>query len=350
MNAAAPDAAALLAWYDAHARDLPWRAKGEARPDPYGVWLSEIMLQQTTVAAVERYFTAFIRRWPTVEALAAADRDEVLAAWAGLGYYARARNLHACAQVVAGEMGGRFPRTARELRKLPGIGPYTAGAIAAIAFGEPVAAVDANAERVLARVFAITEPPPASGRLIREAAQALTPRRRAGDFAQALMDLGATLCAPKRPACGRCPWKEACAGRARGLAEQLPRKRPRQPRPRRRGDVYFIPREDGAVLLRRRPERGLLGGMAELPSGGWDNAPPPWEGKTPFGLAFLPAGAEVRHVFTHFSLTLSVWRLAAPLPRGFSAGAGFFWHPLARMEEAGLPGVMQKALKAALGP
>ena len=341
-------ARSLLEWYDANGRELPWRVRG-GRPDPYAVWLSEIMLQQTTVAAVGRYFTEFLRRWPTVEALAAAPREEVLAAWAGLGYYARARNLHACAQVVAKELGGRFPTTAEELRRLPGIGPYTAGAIATIAFDEPVAAVDANAERVIARFRAIETPLPAAKPEIRRAAQELVPHVRPGDFAQALMDLGSMICTPRRPDCAACPWRGECAGLAEGIAERLPRRAPRRAKPEREGDAWLILREDGAVLLRRRPDNGLLGGMAELPSAGWDGAEPPWPGRTPFDLAFTRCETDVRHVFTHFALTLRIWRVEQSVPLDFAVEAPFFWHPRARLREAGLPGVMRKAATAALG-
>ncbi len=337
----------LLEWYDVNGRDLPWRVRN-GKPDPYAVWLSEIMLQQTTVAAVGRYFTEFRRRWPTVKALAAAPREEVLAAWAGLGYYARARNLHACAQVVVDRFGGHFPATAEELRALPGIGPYTAGAIAAIAFDEPVAAVDANAERVIARFHAIETPLPAAKPEIRRLAQALVPQHRPGDFAQALMDLGSMICTSRQPRCPACPWQDGCAGRARGLAEQLPRRLPRGAKPRRQGDAYLILREDGAILLRRRPDKGLLGGMVELPSVGWDGAECPWTGRTPFGLTFTRCREDVRHVFTHFSLTLRIWRAEHPVPLDFTTPAPFFWQPRSRLREAGLPGVMRKAATAAL--
>ena len=340
-------ATALLDWYDTNGRELPWRLRG-GRPDPYAVWLSEIMLQQTTAAAVERYFAEFLRRWPTVEALAAAPREEVLAAWAGLGYYARARNLHACAQRVVEAHGGRFPDTAEALRRLPGIGPYTAGAIAAIAFGRPVAAVDANAERVIARYRAIETPLPAAKPEIRQAAQALVPRARPGDFAQALMDLGSMVCTPRGPDCAACPWAGECAGRARGVAESLPRRAPRRARPRREGEAWLIRRADGAILLRRRPEQGLLGGMAELPSAGWDGTPSPFSGGgAPFGLPFASAG-EVSHVFTHFSLTLRLWRAELPLAADAALPAAFFWCPPRKLAQAGLPGLMQKALKRAL--
>ncbi len=238
MQRTASPAARLLAWYDVHRRALPWRAREGQTADPYHVWLSEIMLQQTTVVAVASYYRAFLARWPTVEALAAAPLDDVLAAWAGLGYYARARNLHRAAQVVAKELGGEFPKTAEGLRELPGIGPYTAGAISAIAFDAREAAVDANAERVLARFFAVEEPLPFAKPKLRTLGQSLVPEKRAGDFAQALMDLGAVICTPRRPACADCPWTDDCAGRARGIAETLPQKAERAVRPLRRGAAF----------------------------------------------------------------------------------------------------------------
>jgi len=255
------EAAALLAWYDRSARSLPWRAPPGAVADPYRVWLSEIMLQQTTVATVRGYYDRFLARWPSVEALAAAPLDEVLKAWAGLGYYARARNLHACARRVAGEMGGRFPATLESLGALPGIGPYTAAAIAAIAFDRPHAAVDGNVERVMSRLNAITEPLPAAKPALAAAAQALVPDRRPGDFAQAMMDLGATVCTPRNPRCGDCPWTDRCFARREGIAETLPRRMARKAVLTRYGAAFWIERSDGAVLLRRRPEKGLLGGM-----------------------------------------------------------------------------------------
>ena len=272
-------AAPLLAWYDRHARKLAWRvgpndrARGVA-PDPYRVWLSEVMLQQTTVASVGSYFAAFIERWPTVNDLAAATQDDVMRLWAGLGYYARARNLKACAETVVREHGGRFPANAADLQALPGIGAYTAAAIAAIAFDELVAVIDGNIERVIARLFAITEPLPRAKPAIRARQAELTPRHRAGDYAQAMMDLGATICTPRRAACALCPLAEACAGRASGDPEAFPAKAAKAVRPTRQGTAFVAVRDDGAVLLRRRPDKGLLGGMAEVPGTAWLAGPP----------------------------------------------------------------------------
>ena len=242
----------LLAWYDAHARDLPWRSKRGKKPDPYHVWLSEIMLQQTTVAAVKDYYIKFLSRWPRVSDLARASQEDVLRAWAGLGYYARARNLHACAIKVVDEWNGKFPDTEEELRSLPGIGPYTAAAIAAIAFDRPHAAVDGNVERVMARVYAIETPLPAAKPMIKEKAQALVPEKRAGDFAQALMDLGATICTPRTANCGICPWTDHCEGSTRGIAESLPLKAPKAKVPTRHGIAFWVERDDGHILLRSR--------------------------------------------------------------------------------------------------
>ncbi|MDE2073460.1 MAG: A/G-specific adenine glycosylase [Alphaproteobacteria bacterium] len=311
-----PKPADLLAWYDAHRRDLPWRAKRGRRAEPYHVWLSEIMLQQTTVQAVGRYYRDFLRRWPKVADLAAAPLDEVLAAWAGLGYYARARNLHRAAQVVANELGGRFPQTADGLRALPGIGAYTAGAIAAIAFDAREAAVDANAERVIARLFAIEEPMPKAKVRLRALTQDLVPEKRAGDFAQALMDLGAMLCSPKKPACGECPWAKACVARKRGIAEQLPRKAEKRARPLKRGAAFVARDKTGAVLLIKRPEKGLLGGMLEPPLGPWNAKFPSADNalsQAPFRADWKKCAGIVRHGFTHFELEIEVY--AANLPR-----------------------------------
>ena len=260
---------ALLAWYEAERRDLPWRYGPRKKADPYRVWLSEIMLQQTTVKAVVPYFQKFVARWPTVSALAAAQLEEVLQQWAGLGYYSRARNLKACADAVVRDYGGEFPRAENELLKLPGIGPYTAAAIAAIAFGEKATPVDGNVERVVSRLFAVRQPLPGAKPEIRRLAATLTPQRRAGDFAQAMMDLGAEICTPKKPSCLVCPVQQDCSASAQNLAELLPMRGAKAARPSRYGIAFLVQREDGAVLLRQRPEAGLLGGMLEVPSTPW---------------------------------------------------------------------------------
>jgi len=323
----------VLAWYDLHARSLPWRAApGQPLADPYHVWLSEIMLQQTTVAAVRPYFERFIARWPTIAALAAATDEEILTAWAGLGYYARARNLIACAQQVAAQ--GAFPRDEAGLRALPGIGDYTAAAIAAIAFGRSATVVDGNVERVVARLFAVDEPLPNAKPKLRALAATLTPAKRAGDFAQAMMDLGATICTPREPACAICPLVDLCAARRAGIAAELPRKLAKKPRPVRHGTAFWLAR-DGHVLLIRRPARGLLGGMRALPSGPWTASDP--------GVAGAPITAEwreiggVEHVFTHFALKLRLVAAEADIEVDGE------WWPIARIEEAGLPSLFARA-------
>lgn len=339
-------ASRLLDWYDRHRRRLPWRAEPGERPDPYKVWLSEIMLQQTTVAAVAPYFARFLARFPTVDALARAGLDEVLAHWQGLGYYARARNLHRAAQVVAREHGGRFPDTAAALARLPGVGAYTAAAIAAIAFDQPEAAVDGNVERVVARLHAVEAPLPAAKPALRALAQALMPAARAGDFAQALMDLGATVCTPRSPRCLLCPWTQACRARRAGLAESLPRKAPRPARPLRRGVAFVLHDRDGAILLRRRPEKGLLGGMMEVPSTEWREKAP--SARQTAAAAPAPATwrvlpGEVRHTFTHFELALTVWTArCARRPR-----AQGLWCPPERLADQALPTVMKKIIRHA---
>ena len=315
--------AALLCWYAVDKRRLPWRAAPGEIPDPYRVWLSEIMLQQTNVAAASPYFERFVAAWPDLAALAAADDAEVMRAWAGLGYYARARNLLACARRLAAEQGGRFPEDEAALRTLPGIGRYTAGAIAAIAFGRRAAAVDGNVERVVARLFAIAEPLPAARRPIYALAQELVPEQGAGDFAQAMMDLGAAICTPRNPDCGRCPLQQYCAAYAEGAPETYPVKAPRAERPRRTGRAYWL-EHDNAVLLVRRPPRGLLGGMAALPT----DDPPADAG-------WQEAGA-VEHVFTHFALTMTL--LCARAPRRIEG----LWWPIDRIGEAGLPTLFAK--------
>lgn len=335
----------LLAWYDRHRRVLPWRAPPGVTPDPYHVWLSEIMLQQTTVAAVADYYRKFLAAWPTIAALAAAPREEVLKAWAGLGYYARARNLHACARVVAEELGGRFPDTEESLRALPGIGPYTAGAIAAIAFGRRAAAVDGNVERVMARLHAIGTPLPDAKPEIRARTLELVPDERSGDFAQALMDLGATICTPKRINCMICPWTEDCAGRRAGIADELPRKKEKAERPRRKGVAFWIEREDGHVLLRERPDKGLLGGMMEIPSTEWGERPGKPEAQAPLSAKWTRTGKRVEHTFTHFHLELEIWAARVPANATVSDRAAR-WVAKKDLHGEALPSVMRKIVSA----
>ena len=345
----APPAETLLAWYDVHRRELPWRAPHGKKADPYRVWLSEIMLQQTTVTAVGPYYRKFLARWPTVRALAAASLDDVLAAWSGLGYYARARNLHRAARSVVADWSGRFPSTAKELRTLPGIGIYTAGAIAAIAFDEPEAAIDANAERVIARYFAIREPMPKAKRAIRAAGPSLVPRARAGDFAQSLMDLGAAICTPKRPACGSCPWQEGCQARALGLQDILPVRAAERVRPLRRGAAFVARDNSGAVFLVRRPTDGLLGGMMQPPLGPWgDDFPCTDEAlaQAPFAAPWQKRTGIVRHGFTHFELEIEAY--VARVPRRRTLPPDAMWAEPDRLDDVALPTVMRKILAHAL--
>ncbi|MDF0486764.1 A/G-specific adenine glycosylase [Sphingomonas sp. H39-1-10] len=325
----------LLDWYDAHARALPWRSPpGHPRAAPYRVWLSEIMLQQTTVAAVRPKFEMFVARWPSVDALAAADEAELMAAWAGLGYYARARNLIACARVVAA--AGAFPETEAGLRALPGVGAYTAAAIAAIAFGERAAVVDANVARVVARLFAIATPLPAAMETIRAATDTITPADRPGDFAQAMMDLGSSVCTPRNPACLACPLSAACLAHAAGMADAYPVKPARAAKPQRYGTIFWL-EDAGRVLLVRRPPKGLLGGMRALPTGPWAAAPPVLA-DAPVRSNWQMLSGTVGHVFTHFRLELA---LAIGQAHGHAV-AGEWW-PVADLESAGLPTVFAKA-------
>ncbi len=342
-------AASLLDWYDRHRRVLPWRALPGQPANPYRVWLSEIMLQQTTVATVGRYFIAFTSRWPTVADLAAASLDDVLREWAGLGYYARARNLHACARVVAGEYGGRFPDNLDGLQQLPGVGPYTAAAIAAIAFNRPAAAVDGNVERVISRLRAITEPLPASKPAIKAHTLALVPEDRPGDFAQALMDLGATICTPTSPNCLLCPWSEPCEARTQGIAAELPRKAPKKVRPVRRARIYWAEDTSGRVLMRRREEKGLLGGMLEFPSGDWTGQAATHDGEAPYLSGWHDGAGTVEHTFTHFHLVLDV-HVSDELFDELPASPGD-WRWVARDDLAreALPTVMKKVAVAVLG-
>ena len=329
----------LLGWYDRHARDLPWRAQpGSPPPDPYRVWLSEIMLQQTTVAAVKPYFEKFTTTWPTVEELAAAGEADVMAAWAGLGYYSRARNLVKAARAVAGR--GGFPETEAGLRALPGVGEYTAAAIAAIAFGRHAVVVDANVERVVSRLFAIDTPLPAARKAIRAQAGRITPETRAGDFAQAMMDLGSQVCTPRAPQCLLCPLAADCAARAQE-PERFPVKPPKKAKPARRGTAFWIERE-GKVWLVRRQGEGMLGGMRSLPDDGW-SARGDGSGEPPLPGPWEDAGS-VSHVFTHVALELAVMRYSgAETPQGEGR-----WWPLDSLDEAGLPTLFAKAARRAM--
>jgi A/G-specific adenine glycosylase len=340
----------LLAWYDRHRRVLPWRAKRGETPDPYRVWLSEIMLQQTTVKTVAPYYARFLQKWPTVQDLAAAPLDDVLRQWAGLGYYARARNLHACAIEVATRHGGVFPPDEAVLRALPGIGSYTAAAIASIAFGGPFVPIDGNVERVVSRLFAIEQPLPAAKPEIRRLTHTIAPQSRFGDFAQALMDLGATICTPKTPACSLCPWTDSCAAFARGDQDTFPRKTPKREGALRRGAAFVAVRGGREVLLRTRPARGLLGGMSEVPGSAWS---------ADFDIATArafapPLGAvtwrrlagQVDHVFTHFPLALTVF--AAAVPARARAPADARWVAIENLASEALPNVMRKVIAHAL--
>ena len=343
-------ASQLLAWYDRHRRRLPWRALPGVTADPYAVWLSEIMLQQTTVTAVKSYYEHFLARWPTVHDLAGAPTEDVMTAWAGLGYYARARNLHACAKVISAEHGGRFPDTEEALLELPGIGPYTAAAIAAIAFGRQATVLDGNVERVMARLLAVTEPLPKCKETLRAHAKTLTPKERSGDYAQAVMDLGATVCTPTSPACVICPWTAACVARAEGIAETLPRKLKKADPPQRYGVAFWMVRKDGAVLLRRRPAKGLLGGMVEVPSTPWRTKA--WSLKeahaeAPVKAKWRALEGQVTHTFTHFRLSLQtcVADLTAAQAKLFGDA---LWTPLEALGEVGFPSVMRKVAEHAL--
>jgi A/G-specific adenine glycosylase len=354
-----PQPAALLAWFDRHGRTLPWRAKGGERPDPYRVWLSEIMLQQTTVRSVAPYYARFLTRWCDVRALAAAPLDDILKAWAGLGYYARARNLHACARAVVERHGGEFPAGEAALRALPGIGEYTAAAIAAIAFDAPASPVDGNIERVVARFFAVADPLPGAKAELRRLARELFPQLRAGDFAQALMDLGATICTPKKPACAVCPWSENCRARARGDADTFPRRAPKREGALRRGAAFVARRADGYVLVRTRPPRGLLGGMTEVPTTEWSKdfdekhalGATPWFRSAHSGgereIFWRPLAGKVRHVFTHFPLELTVY--VAEVPANARAPQRTRWIATAEIGGEALPSLMRKVLAHALG-
>ena len=347
--------ALLLAWYDRHRRKLPWRPLSGGRADPYRVWLSEIMLQQTGVKTVGPYFGKFLARWPDVDALGQATLDDVLRMWAGLGYYSRARNLHACAVAVRRDHGGAFPDTEEGLRELPGIGPYTAAAIAAIAFDRRTMPVDGNIERVVSRLFAVEEPLPKAKPLIQQLATTLLDagdeKSRAGDSAQALMDLGSSICTPKKPACALCPLNDDCVSRARGEQETFPRKAAKKSGALRRGTAFVVTRGD-ELLIRTRAEKGLLGGMTEVPTSGWLAAQ---DDKTALQQAPMLKGIArwhrkagvVTHVFTHFPLELAVY--TANVPTRARAPHGMRWVPISTLGDEALPNVMRKVIAHGLG-
>lgn len=335
----------LLAWYDRHARAMPWRVSPADRkagqvPDPYFVWMSEVMLQQTTVAAVKDYFRKFTSTWPTVRDLAAADDADVMAAWAGLGYYARARNLLKCARAVVADHNGQFPTTYDALLKLPGIGPYTAAAISAIAFDQPATVLDGNVERVMARLHDVHDPLPAVKPHLYDLAAEHTPAIRPGDYAQAVMDLGATICTPRNPACGICPWRAPCKARQAGTAAELPKKTPKKKQPIRHGYAYVVRRTDGAWLLETRPDKGLLGGMLAFPCSEWTDDPQP---DPPIDATWHDTGLEARHSFTHFHLRLRI--LTATTDSATPTRGHFTPHDAFR--PAALPTAMRKVFDLA---
>jgi A/G-specific adenine glycosylase len=357
-DAAAARPALLLGWYDRHRRALPWRPFKGARADPYAVWLSEIMLQQTGVKTVGPYFEKFVARWPDVTALGRASLDDVLRMWAGLGYYSRARNLHACAVAVLRDHGSNFPDTEEGLRALPGIGPYTAAAIAAIAFDRRTMPVDGNIERVVSRLYAVEEPLPQAKPLIQQLAATLLgdisaggEKSRAGDSAQALMDLGSSICTPKKPACALCPLNDDCAARMRGDQETFPRKAPKKSGTLRLGAAFVVMRGD-ELLVRTRPDKGLLGGMTEVPGSDWlaghDDKAALQQAPVLKGLTrWHRRVGVVTHVFTHFPLELVVY--AAEVPARTRAPEGMRWVPIATLADEALPNVMRKVIAHGLG-
>ena len=340
----------ILDWYDNHARSMPWRVspadrKAGIRPDPYRVWLSEVMLQQTTVATVKSYYERFTKRWPTVRDLAAAEDADVMGEWAGLGYYARARNLLKCARVVVTDYDGAFPADHAALLKLPGIGPYTAAAVSSIAFDLPHTVLDGNVERVMARLYDIHTPLPEAKPELMDRAEALTPQHRAGDYAQAVMDLGATICTPRSPTCGICPWRPECRGRQMGSAALLPKKSPKKAKPIRQGVVFVARRADGAWLIETRPDTGLLGGMIGWPGSEWrDTAEPMPPADVPCSGDWSVVDAEVRHTFTHFHLILRVY--FAHVSAETEPKVGYF-HSAEKFRPSDLPTVMRKAFDVA---
>lgn len=331
----------LLDWYDTHAREMPWRVAPSARkagvlPDPYAVWMSEVMLQQTTVAAVRDYHRKFLSIWPTVQDLAAADDADVMAAWAGLGYYARARNLLKCARAVVADHGGVFPNNHEALLTLPGVGPYTAAAVSAIAFDQPETVVDGNVERVMSRLYDVHNPLPASKGELTALAKELTPARRPGDYAQAVMDLGATICTPRNPACGICPWHAPCKARQAGTAPELPKKTPKKKTPTRFGIAYVARRADGAWLLETRPDSGLLGGMLGWPGSDWSDDPTP---APPLMSEWKELDAEARHTFTHFHLRLKIMTTRVSVGKNPTRGV---FVPHTAFSPTALPTAMRK--------
>lgn len=341
----------LLIWFHQEARDLPWRTVGRNHPSPYHVWLSEIMLQQTTVATVQDYFTAFLKSWPTLQDLAKASQDEVLTKWQGLGYYSRARNLHKAAQVLVAEHGGRFPRRADSLLKLPGVGPYTAAAVAAIAFNEAIVPVDGNIARVYSRLCRLTTPLPDLLKEVREKGQCLTKQDgHHGDLAQALMDLGARLCKPKKPLCSQCPLRPYCQAYAAQDQENYPVKKPKAQKPTRTTNAFYLERQDGQLWLQRRPEKGLLAGMMEIPSSPWIEATDPDLREVSFPvptfpfpmLAWSPSSTLVTHTFTHFHLKVRVWTARLTLQTSLPKGD---WYPMDALTDLALPTLMKKILK-----
>ncbi|MEQ1890275.1 MAG: A/G-specific adenine glycosylase [Alphaproteobacteria bacterium] len=328
----------LLEWYDRNQRRFPWRSLPGEIPDPYQVWLSEIMLQQTGTATVIPYFNKFMTRWPTVQALADAQLDDVLTQWAGLGYYARARNLHRCAGIISTDMNGVFPRDCAALQQLPGIGPYTAAAIAAIAHDAPGPVLDGNIERVLSRLHAVQTPLPASRPELRNHSLIMIDCDRPGDVAQAMMDLGAGVCTPRNPDCGHCPWREFCQAYLQNIAETLPVRQKKPATPTRIGAIFWLTRKDGAVLLRRRPEKGLLGGMMEFPGTPWREENYELTPHAPAVCAWQALPGTVRHVFTHFKLELTVYTGTCARP----LSADGIWAPRDKFQDYALPTVMQK--------
>jgi len=337
----------LLAWYDRHRRHLPWRSAPGETADPYHVWLSEIMLQQTTVVTVGPYYADFLMRWRSIEDLAAAQLDEVLTAWAGLGYYARARNLKKCAEIVVADHGGHFPDTEMDLLTLPGIGPYTAAAIAAIAFDRQATILDGNVERVMARLYRVETPLPKAKEELRALAKRYTPALRPGDYAQAIMDLGATICTPIKPKCTLCPWREDCAAHAAGDMEVFPRKAPKAPRPQRFGFCFVMLDKNGRIALEKRPEKGLLGGMVQVPTSDWLGTPldvAKAEMLAPMKATWRQLEGSVTHVFTHFTLHLTLFATT-----GMKADPRYQWIPINQLGTVALPSVMRKVVDHGLG-